>query len=109
MSHSGLRTGSSISVGSKVYSSISVGSTVNLIDASVRIHQYDVIGATWGKKFTDATTACDEWVAKRIDHPLHILFDTLYFRSDNGTESLCVIVRNATMQTNPYDVISVLF
>ena len=42
------------------------------------IFSYDnASGETWGKQFTDATTACDEWVAKRIDHPLHILFDSL--------------------------------
>ena len=38
----------------------------------------------WGNAFTDATKNCDDWVARRIDKPLFLLSDWLYFRSEDG-------------------------
>jgi hypothetical protein len=50
--------------------------------------KHPIVDVAAGHKFTSATSRCDDWVAKRIDNPLHVLFDFIYYRSDNGKEYL---------------------
>jgi len=48
------------------------------------IFSVDAEDTDWGHAFTTATKNCDDWVARRIDKPLFLLFDYLYFRSEDG-------------------------